>query len=62
VSSVFDGSPCCVGPDRRLPNAAISDVQIKAAKNQTVVFTHGRVAFPIVTDAVAPEDGRRQRR
>ena len=38
-----------VGPDRGLPHAAVYDIKINPATNQTVVFTHGRGAFQLVT-------------
>ena len=43
-----------VGPDRGLPHAAIYDVEINPATNQTVVFTHGRGAFQLVTSSSTP--------
>lgn len=42
-----------VGPDRGLPHAAIYDVAINTATNQTVVFTHGRGAFRLVASVGA---------
>jgi photosystem II stability/assembly factor-like uncharacterized protein len=36
-----------IGPDRGLPDAAIYDIEINPATNQTVVFTHGRGAFQL---------------
>ena len=38
-----------VGPDRGLPHAAIYWIEVNPATNQTVVFTHGRGAFQLVT-------------
>ena len=36
-----------VGPDRGMPHAAVYDIKINPATNQTVVFTHGRGAFQL---------------
>ena len=52
-----------IGLDRGLPNgASVHDIKINPTTNQTVVFTYGRGAFRLVTDAGALTNDGRQRR